>query len=280
MSNYKYLSDGRKVVVIGQLNNTESIVQEVFITPGGDEIPSGERFVTKSLHDEPVKSWAEKQKEKHQAALERIKQEQDRENKRIIDIRQKLKGYQETFKQVKKLAETLPEETLEELAMFMSGSVEYVVVASRYELVPPKRFDEEIFYYDRHYDERRFDGVSLVTFLGKSDGNTQFTVSRWNDGSGSEWRSVKPFADWNSALAYFKKLVESKLFEGKFSLKDYETCKKAGIDFTAEQMARIEEIVIGAHRKNLANAEASAAESVKKAKERLEQAQDKLRDIG
>ena len=36
----KYLSDGRKVVVIGQLNNVESIVQEIFVSDGGDQIPT------------------------------------------------------------------------------------------------------------------------------------------------------------------------------------------------------------------------------------------------
>lgn len=44
----KFLSDGRKVVVVGALNNQETIVQEVFVTQQGDEIPGGERFVVKS----------------------------------------------------------------------------------------------------------------------------------------------------------------------------------------------------------------------------------------
>jgi len=64
MSGYKYLSDGRKVVIIGQLNNIESIVQEIFITESGDEVPSGERFTTKNLHDEPVESYKSKQEKK------------------------------------------------------------------------------------------------------------------------------------------------------------------------------------------------------------------------
>ncbi|QMR79257.1 hypothetical protein HV097_09595 [Enterobacter roggenkampii] len=34
----KFLSDGRKVVVVGALNNQETIVQEVFVTQQGDEI--------------------------------------------------------------------------------------------------------------------------------------------------------------------------------------------------------------------------------------------------
>ena len=78
---YKYLSDGRKVVVIGNLNNKETIVQEIFISKSGDEIPGGERFVVKSLHDEPVMSYKDKQ------AIESEKREQ--ESKRRVDVLQR-----------------------------------------------------------------------------------------------------------------------------------------------------------------------------------------------
>ena len=61
MSDLKFLSDGRKVSVIGKINKTEFIVQEVFVTASGDEIPSGENFTAKSLHDAPVQSYKEKE---------------------------------------------------------------------------------------------------------------------------------------------------------------------------------------------------------------------------
>lgn len=276
MSDFKYLSDGRKVVVIGQLNNTESIVQEVFVTESGDELPSGERFTTKSLHDEPVKSWAEKQKQKHEDQIAYVKEQQELENKRLIDIRQKLKGYQETFKQVSKLAETLDDQQLEELTLFMSGAVEYVVVSSSYELIPPKRFDEEIFYYDRNYKERRFDGLSLVTFLGKSNGDTEYHVNRWSDGSGAQWKEVKPFADWDSAFEYFLGIVDSKIADKKFSMENYKVCKKAGVNFTPEQMQQIRDIVLASKKQSLANAEASAEKNIQSARDALRKAEEEL----
>ena len=71
----KYLSDGRKVVVIGQLNNVESIVQEIFVSESGDQIPSGEKFTTKSLHDEPVKPWKQKEAEKFEARYNKMQLE-------------------------------------------------------------------------------------------------------------------------------------------------------------------------------------------------------------
>jgi len=61
MSEFKFLNDGRKVKVIGKLNNQEMIVQEIFVTKSGDEIPSGESFTAKSLHDEPVLSYKDKE---------------------------------------------------------------------------------------------------------------------------------------------------------------------------------------------------------------------------
>jgi hypothetical protein len=53
MENVKYTSDGKKVVIIGNLNSQEKIVQEIFII-NGQEVPSGENFVVKSLHDFPA----------------------------------------------------------------------------------------------------------------------------------------------------------------------------------------------------------------------------------
>jgi len=54
----KYTNDGKKVGIVGKLNAEQTIVQEIFITESGQEIPSGENFVVTSLHDQPVKKWS------------------------------------------------------------------------------------------------------------------------------------------------------------------------------------------------------------------------------
>ena len=75
---HKYMSDGRKVVVIGQLNTVESIVQEIFVTEQGDEIPSGERFTTKDLHDTPEQNYEKSlqhAKDNLDKSLEKIRME-------------------------------------------------------------------------------------------------------------------------------------------------------------------------------------------------------------
>ena len=39
MNEIKFTTVGKKVVVIGDLNQTDKIVQEIFVTKEGDEIP-------------------------------------------------------------------------------------------------------------------------------------------------------------------------------------------------------------------------------------------------
>lgn len=276
MSNFKYLSDGRKVVVIGQLNNTESIVQEVFVTPGGDEIPSGERFVTKSLHDEPVKSWKEKEQDKLEAAIKRLKSDREAESNKIHQIKQKLKGYREVFKQVKLLADNLPESNLEELTLFMSGSVEWLVFSSKWELHKPVRFEDEFFYSDRDYDRYRFDGLKLMDMLGKSNGDITFRMNRWNDGSGNDWREVKPFSDWDSAVAYVKQIADAKIADGSLREKDYKVCKELGFEFTEEQMESIRNRLLGSLEESLRNAKSDAEKRINEAGRRLIEMREKL----
>jgi hypothetical protein len=45
MSEIKYTSKGQKVRIVGKLNSTEFIVQEIHVTESGDEVPAGENFV-------------------------------------------------------------------------------------------------------------------------------------------------------------------------------------------------------------------------------------------
>ena len=99
----KYTTDGKKVVVIGDLNQTEKIVQEVFVTKDGCEIPSGERFVVKSLLDKPAISWKEKtlndlelkyksQKEYWDKEISKLDSEKRLVSKQLKQVIQNIKG--------------------------------------------------------------------------------------------------------------------------------------------------------------------------------------------
>jgi len=55
----KYTASGNKVIVVGKLNNQETIVQKIFVSEG-NEIPAGENFIVKTLLDAPAETWKEK----------------------------------------------------------------------------------------------------------------------------------------------------------------------------------------------------------------------------
>jgi hypothetical protein len=97
MSNIKFTSDGKKVAIVGKLNSQETIVQEIFVQ-GESEIPSGEHFVVKSLHDTPAVSWKEselkKLEERYRTDKEKFESEiKDAEKKyraKTLELRKKL----------------------------------------------------------------------------------------------------------------------------------------------------------------------------------------------
>lgn len=70
----KYTTDGRKVLVLANLNSQEKIVQEIFVI-NNIEVPSGENFVVKALHDAPAISWKEAELKKLHESYEKQKAE-------------------------------------------------------------------------------------------------------------------------------------------------------------------------------------------------------------
>jgi hypothetical protein len=93
----KYTNDGKKVAIVGKLNADQSIVQEIFITKNGQEIPSGENFVVTSLHDQPVKKWStyyqDRCAQEEKECEYKLKQIQE-QNRRLYD---QLKRYKENI---------------------------------------------------------------------------------------------------------------------------------------------------------------------------------------
>lgn len=191
----KYTTDGKKVVIIGDLNQTDKIVQEIFVTEQGDEIPQGERFVVKSLLDQPSKSWKEKQ-------LEDLELKYDKEKKYWDDLIQSIsKEKQNTYdalkERVKWLKSIAKEPRTEEfkrvintIADFLSDTEKWIVVRkySSWELV---KFNEDgvdsiIDTFDGYHGRKRFDSMRLLSLYGKPDGGLEFRVNSYSDGSGSD----------------------------------------------------------------------------------------------
>jgi hypothetical protein len=260
---HKYLSDGRKVAVIGQLNNHETIVQEVFVTDAGDEIPSGERFTVKSLHDEPVLSWKAKRAMEDEAQHKKAKRALEDLNKQINQKRDVLKGYQQLAKDALKSIEGITPEDLERLSLFLSGSYRYVVQDS-YRVEPPQKLEEAVFAWDSWRCERRYEGMKLLNVFGRSDGQLSYRINSYSDGSGS-WTEIAFCQTEEEALARVAELAIARIESGRLSAKEWETCKKLGLSFT-----RAQERTFMRHRKK------ALKESIKDAKERATEYTDRV----
>lgn len=241
MKNIKYTTDGKKVVVIGDLNQTDKIVQEIFVTENGDEIPQGERFVVKSLLDEPSKSWKEKNLESLEANYEKQKKYWD-DLTNSISI-EKRKAYDALSARVKWLKNIAKEPRNEEfkriintLADFFSDSEKWIVVRrySDWDLV---KFNEDgvesiIDRFEGYHERVRFDSMRLLSLYGKSDGNLEFRINNYSDGSGSD-EPVVFFKSKEEALIFMQKEFD-KIKE--YSNNHLEISEKHGLNLDKEKL--------------------------------------------
>jgi len=180
----KFLSDGRKVAIIGQLNNQEAIVQEVFVTDQGDEIPSGERFTAKSLHDAPVKSYKTKEEERLEKRIQQKKDEISRLEKRAGAAHIDAKAHEDIGKFVRAVAKGLSQEDLKMLTAYLAGEIRWLV-ADDIGFKPPVAFDDEMKDTDSWSGIVKYDGLKLLSLYGRTDGALTYNLHRHPDGSGS-----------------------------------------------------------------------------------------------
>lgn len=213
MNEIKYTTDGKKVVVIGDLNQTEKIVQEIFVTEDGAEIPSGERFVVKSLIDAPAKSWKEQVLAKLEARFEKDRKYWD---DRIRDIeKEKSLVYNSLSLRVKWLRQVAkqphPEslqKVVETLALFLSNTDMWVFYADYWDWYLEK-YDEEGFSrihdnVDCDYNRTKLESMKLVSIYGKTDGDFQFQISKYWDGSGTT-NNVEYFKSKEDAMLFIQR---------------------------------------------------------------------------
>ena len=196
MNEIKYTTDGKKVVVIGDLNQTEKIVQEIFVTEDGCEIPSGERFVVKSLLDKPSISW----KEKTLLELEAKFESESKKWKELLSKLDKEKRYaydaaKSKLEYIKKFSTNNEfEKSIEKLFLFLNDDDKYIVVG--WEII--KYTDEDISNFVGRRDcYASFENLRLISIFGKSNGDITYKINAYSDGSGydSEFDIFKNYDD-------------------------------------------------------------------------------------
>lgn len=199
MSDIKFTSDGKKVIVVGKLNAQETIVQEVFVSLG-QEIPSGENFVVKSLHDAPAESWKEKNlrelEQRYEKQKKDLEQQINHQHHRLSMIRDKAKHHADAlFRFVDKAHEG----QLDLLKKVMTGQVTHVFVNSYSPAIFEWDGGKEIYDIERDYGRETLKGIKLISVYGYSDGDLEYRLHTYRDGSGGS-EQMFPVCSYEEAL--------------------------------------------------------------------------------
>lgn len=244
--NTKFLNDGRKVAVLGKLNNDESIVQEIFITDKGDEIPSGENFTARSLHDTPVKSYKQKQLEIEEVRLERVRSEISLINNQQGKAYEELRIAKDKVRSVLKLGNYLEENEINTFIAFITGTIEYVVV-SDYGFNIDKmivKFKDMEAYYDGYGERKRYEGLKLLSVAGKSDGNIDYRIHQYSDHSGNS-STVIPCTDYENAVSVAGEIILKQAeSERSISIEAFRAAREKDVIFKKSVIKNIKKVNI------------------------------------
>lgn len=201
MTDIKFTSDGKKVLIVGKLNSQETIVQEIFVS-AGQEIPSGENFVVKSLHDAPAESWKEKNLRELEARYEsdrkKLQTQIDDQERRLSLERDKAKLQTSALLQFVKNSD---ESQLETLKAFMAGEITHLFVDGYSPEIISWKDSNKIYDQDSFYHHARLEGIKLVSLFGRSEGDLSYRLHQYRDGSGGCGNTVYPVTSYEAALA-------------------------------------------------------------------------------
>lgn len=199
-SNIKYTTSGDKVIVVGKLNNQETIVQKIYIS-NGNEIPAGENFVVKSLLDHPAVSWKEKQIKELEDRYEKAQKQYKTLQDSLYLAKEKLSKKIQDTQGLEKLFSV---DKLKPLFDFLAGDIKYIVIENwdRYDI----KTLEEMCYMD----ENRFKAFRLISLFGNSEGDLLWRVGQYYDNSGSSTQCF-PFSNKEDAIEFVKKSIKEKI---------------------------------------------------------------------
>jgi len=249
----KYTTDGKKVVVIGDLNQTEKIVQEIFVTEDGCEVPTGERFVVKSLLDTPAISWKEKSLKELESKYETQKQYWDGKiskldsEKRIVS--KQLEAIIHNMK--KTVSNNSLQKALDGIESFLLCKNIHILANDYYGYII-KEFNPESdsFFaakYDNSYRQTEFDSLRLVSLFGKSDGDLCWKISEYSDMSGS----IKDFMFFRSREECINKIQQIVDSKEAYSAKDLNAAKTFGIKLDKEKLDKYNDSLLKEKQKAL-----------------------------
>lgn len=214
----KYTTDGKKVVVIGNLNAQDKIVQEIFIVNDA-EIPSGENFVVSSLHDAPAISWKEKKAKEVEIQYEKATKEFD---KKQDELRGKLRNQQELLQarlySTIQMNKNVNPDSFSLLIDVICGNIKWVVKGGYSPVIIPYEEDSEEFAYEKGK-------LRLLSIFGKDDGSLTYSLGQYSDYSGGS-TEIFPFKTYEEALGKVTQIIND---TEKYHDRTIEAAKKHNI---------------------------------------------------
>jgi hypothetical protein len=239
---HKFTTDGKKVAIVGKLNAQETIVQEIFVTESGAEIPQGENFVVKSLLDEPAKRWKQKAIEDSEKNYESNKRKYEEEERVLrIKYKQLIQDLKDKISSIRQMNAKLSRESFDRVFDFVSGEITHVVYENYSDL--------SIVPFDKFLTGNEY-GLKLVTLYGKDDGTLSFRLNEYSDGSGGS-KTFFPFKSHEDAVLF---LSERLVAKEKIYAKDIETANKYGVVLDAEKISAARDYALEQAQKNIENA--------------------------
>jgi len=168
----------KKVMIVEPCGTGGAVVQEIYIE-GEKEFPAGPTFFASKFTEELPKTitWEGKRMIQEEELYAKKKTELERVYK---DIQIQVEVNQAILKDLKLRAKNISAGAFKRLLDFVAGNIKYVAFIDRYEVLPLDKSIEAI----DNWHGRKFDGIKLLALFGRTDGDLEFRINVYYDGSG------------------------------------------------------------------------------------------------
>jgi hypothetical protein len=155
----KYTKDGKKVAVLGKLNSTEFIVQEIFVS-GDQEFPAGENFIAKGLLDQPAETYQSREEHRYYNRVAELRSNVNALEKKLKGLRRRC-DVNRLMQSVHASYQNADIDELADLMDFLAGNITHIVMEEygSYSILP---LDVAL----ESSDNYSLDGLKLVTLFG------------------------------------------------------------------------------------------------------------------
>lgn len=260
MANIKYTKDGKKVSVVGKLNSQETIVQEIYVTENS-EIPAGEQFIVKTLLDEPIISWHQRETKAWETKYEETKTSCQRE---ISTLNQTLRRERDVLRQLIKQTKTwqtsLSDDVFQNIFDLMSGDITHLVKNDwDYEIIEFNKCIADPINRDNDYD------LKLLTLFGNGE-SFKWKINRWKDGPGSNY-AIFPCKSFEEAKNKVCELMIADTREESISERMIKAKDKYNLSYPTQDLINKYYISIN---KAMENQIEKFKEDIKKAEQKIE----------